>query len=1113
MSQDARHSCSAKDTIAFAEPHSSELSSEDRNDVALEAASSSPVWDPYLLLLPLAATGELLTRLVPRDGTWFSMAIETVSLFCILTLVLGGVRLIYASSTDRMVHRMALGSGGMFLTYNLLNYFDKWPALRGVALLDARNPVHNALENLTELGGVTLLLVAFCLAIREATATRARLVRERRDLASEVAERHRVERALRESEERYRLSFDGIQEGIAFYGLDMRPMFFNRPAADLVGYSPEELMRMDGRDLVPPEDWEMLVENHRKRILGEPVPRSYELRLVHRDGHVIPVEGCFDLIRRDGVAIGIQGIYRDITERVKAQEALRESKEHYRQLFEGISDCVYVIAADGRILTANERVEPQLGYSHEELLRLTYSDICAGKDREVSGVRIRSVLEHGEGRWESIRVRKDGGTFPVDVSAQRIQFQGQPAVMLISRDNTDRKRTEEALEALARGVSAGSGAEFFEQMVRNLAVALEVECALIATLDESNPDLAHSLTVHLSGEPGCSFTYQLQDTPCALAIEKEAYIHSENVAAAFPLDKRLARVSAECYMGARLTSSSGKPIGVLAAVGRGKLKNSKSAESLVRVFAARASAELERMRSAEALRMSEERLRTLFEGIDDALCVHDDEGRLMDCNAAACRRLGYARCELLSMRIQDIEKRPAKDGVLRRMAELVERGSLIFESEYVTHNGDVIPVDIHASRIEYSGRQAVLVVARDITERRRAEDERERLQAQIQQAQKLESLGILAGGIAHDFNNLLMGVLGNASLALMELPETSPARESLVQIEVAAQRAAELSKQMLAYSGKGKFIIQPVNLSALVEDMVHLLESSTPKKAVISCELAGEPPFIEADPSQLRQVIVNLVTNASDALGDMSGKIVVRTGTRHISRTDLKQVYIDEDLPEGRYAFLEVSDTGCGMDADTIAKVFDPFFSTKFTGRGLGLAAVLGIVRGHKGAISVSSALHKGSTFTVFFPLLERRPALVPQIRRAPAAWTSSGTVLLVDDEETVRTVTRRVLERAGFRVLLANDGMEGVEMFREHASELTLVLLDMTMPRMNGEQAFKLMKDVRSDVPVILSSGYNEPEALDHFAAEGLAGFIQKPYRAEELLQKMRSVLEVCRA
>ncbi len=403
----------------------------------------------------------------------------------------------------------------------------------------------------------------------------------------------------------------------------------------------------------------------------------------------------------------------------------------------------------------------------------------------------------------------------------------------------------------------------------------------------------------------------------------------------------------------------------------------------------------------------------------------------------------------------------------------------------------------------------------DITERKKIEEGRLEFERKLLQTQKLESLGILAGGIAHNFNNLLMAILGNAELALADLSPLSPARASLLEIEAATRRAADLARQMLAYSGKGRFVLERLDLNALVREMSHLLEVTLSKKAVLKYNFADPLPPIEGDPTQIRQVVMNLLTNASEAVGETSGMVALSTGAMTCDRAYLEALdpaaFAGDDAPppEGTYVFLEVADTGCGMDAETLRRAFDPFFTTKFTGRGLGLAAVLGIVRGHKGAVKVYSEPGRGTTFKVLFPAAEgaaEKPDAAAE--HLPPAWRGSGVVLVADDEETVRAITRRQLERLGFEVRTAADGEETLERFQAEAGRIACVLLDLTMPKLGGEEVFRELRRLRPDVRVILMSGYNEQDATQRFTGKRLAGFLQKPFRARELAAKLEEIL-----
>ncbi len=398
--------------------------------------------------------------------------------------------------------------------------------------------------------------------------------------------------------------------------------------------------------------------------------------------------------------------------------------------------------------------------------------------------------------------------------------------------------------------------------------------------------------------------------------------------------------------------------------------------------------------------------------------------------------------------------------------------------------------------------------ALDITEQVVAEDERRHLESQIQQAQKLESLGILAGGIAHDFNNLLVGILGNASLALLQLDPEHAAYESIAGVERAAQRAAELTRQLLAYAGKGRFVVEPIDASAAVQEMFALLRTAIGRGASIQLDLATGLPAIDVDATQFRQVVMNLITNASDALPEDGGLIRVHTRARDISAEYLATCVPGTNATPGLYVLIEVSDTGAGMDAATVARVFDPFFSTKFTGRGLGLAATLGIMRSHRGAIRVYSEPGRGTSFSLMFPAGANTPRVASPT--PPSPWQATGSVLVIDDDVNVLSVTAALLSRRGFTVTTVESGAEAVSIFRADPARFALVLLDLTMPGMDGQSTFRALRDLRKDVRVLLMSGYNEQEVTRLFVGRGLAGFLQKPFRAEELYERVVATLGI---
>lgn len=511
-------------------------------------------------------------------------------------------------------------------------------------------------------------------------------------------------------------------------------------------------------------------------------------------------------------------------------------------------------------------------------------------------------------------------------------------------------------------------------------------------------------------------------------------------------------------------------------------------------------------------RRAEERFRLAVESAPNAMVMVNSKGVIVMANALTEVWFGYSRDELIGRDVEVLVPDRFRRAHVRHRSSFFDAararsmgaGRDLFG---LRKNGSEFPVEIGINPIETSHGTYVLSAIVDITERRRAEEERKKLEAQVQHVQKLESLGVLAGGIAHDFNNLLVSILGNAGLALMELAPEAPARGTVEKIEAAALRTAELTKQLLAYSGKGRFQIQPINLSVMVEEMLHLLGVSISKKAHLRTRLAENLPSVEADVAQIQQVVMNLITNASEALGDRTGDIVVCTGTVNADRAYLSESVLDEQLPEGVYVFLEVSDTGCGMDKETQKKIFDPFFTTKFAGRGLGLAAVLGIIRGHGGSIKIYSEPGSGTAFKVLLPTSDKPASALPTAEDH-SAWKGNGTVLIIDDDEAVLGVAGRILEMKGFRILTAKDGRSGVEVFRARSGDITAVLLDMTMPDLSGEEVFRKIRSIRPDTKIILSSGYNEQETINRFSGKGLAGFVQKPYQPARLIEVVRAVL-----
>ncbi|HYW42940.1 MAG TPA: ATP-binding protein [Bryobacteraceae bacterium] len=481
--------------------------------------------------------------------------------------------------------------------------------------------------------------------------------------------------------------------------------------------------------------------------------------------------------------------------------------------------------------------------------------------------------------------------------------------------------------------------------------------------------------------------------------------------------------------------------------------------------------------AGETARVPADEWEAIFEAIRDGVALVDAEGRILRSNQSLARLLGRPAPELDGMACDELWSRlPREKQPFFRALESRRREAIELECDSRRLNISIDPM-FDAGGAPAGG----VLIAGDVTEKRRLEE-------QFRESQKFETIGTLAAGVAHDFNNLLTSIMGNASLVLEDLPADSPFSERLQDVLRAAERAAGLTHQLLAYSGKGGRYLQKVDLSGATRNCRDLIAASIPKKIALEVDLDSRLPRIEADVNQLQQVILNLVSNAAEAIGEQAGTIVVRTTS---------------DV--GELVCLEVRDTGCGMDAETRSRIFDPFFTTKFTGRGLGLAAVAGIARGHRASLHVTSAPGEGSTFRISFPAAEEPAPAVP-----PAAVESAaaGTILVVDDEDVVQRFARAALEAQGHKVLVASNGPEAIAQVRRNP-EIGLVLLDLTMPMMGGEEAIDGIVSARPGIRVVVSTGYDHAEAVARFREKPVAGFLQKPYTPRQLADQVQAVLD----
>ncbi len=866
----------------------------------------------------------------------------------------------------------------------------------------------------------------------------------------------------------------------------------NSSAERLLGYSKAEMSILLGADFIAPEvldatvaDWVSQVEEKGEFLI--------ETTWVRKDGQRIPVSIGGKPVMLDG-QLHFFVIGRDITERKRAEEELRFSEQRYRSLVEATTAVVWTRDADGGFVVPQPSWEKFTGQPWSEHKGFGWGEKIHPDDIErVLGVWKKACEElsfyETAGRVWSASLKEwrefEARAVPVlEADGSLREWVG------VIEDIAERTRTEESLrssEERFRGIfeHAPIGISVVDP-AKGLVLVNPLLCRMLGYTAAEMQDLSLQHLTHPDD-------MDLEERLTAELLAGESTW--------FTLEKRYIRKDGSVMWG-QLTASvfrdeAGKPT-----VGYGMVVDIS-----------------ERKRAEKALRESEERFRDLIAQSPVGTAIYAPDGCLTYLNPA--------QMKMLSVMPEVLERHLGHYNILQDQ-QVADGGLLPFIERGFAGEPAVLPsFHYNPLELEPSARDSlwvkvlvcpikdavgdvreVVLMFEDITEDKQAEEERLSLERQVQQAQKLESLGVLAGGIAHDFNNILTGLLGNADLAISDLPRHSPIRPLLYDIQRAGRRAADLTSQMLAYSGKGRFVVEDIDINALVQDMSSLLDSSISKKVSLSYELSGELPAVRADATQLLQIVLNLVSNASEAVGDKGGLVRVSTDTTECDRAFLDAASADEKLAEGRYVTIEVTDTGSGMDDETKAKVFDPFFTTKFTGRGLGLAAVQGIVRRHNGAILVESEPGKGSTFVVLLPALDHAAEAVAAGTKKENDWHGSGTVLVVDDEEAIRVVASRMLKRFGFSVLMASDGVEAIELFLERHDEIDCVLLDLKMPRMDGEETFNELRRIRNDVCVVLSSGFSEEECTARFSDKGLAGFVQKPYLLDDLREKLRNAV-----
>ncbi len=877
-------------------------------------------------------------------------------------------------------------------------------------------------------------------------------------------ERQRAETAHRLTQ----AAIDHARESVLGFQEDGRLIFVNQAACDGLGYTRNELLALQVTDIDPSLDEAAWAHIWREGHQGQGL--LIETTQRRKDGTFRPVEVSRNFFVFEGREVLFANV-RDISERQAAESALRFSEEKFSKAFHASPDAINITRiSDGTYLDVSEGFTRLLGWTREEAVGRSALDMGIWAEPSDRARMVALLRERGEfTNFEAPFRGRDGQVILGLMSGKRLEVEGEPCLLTFTRDITERKQAEAALRTTEQ----------------RLWTVLKNSQAVIFQLDpEGRFLLSEGLALARLGlKPGEVVGQS------ALEMYRE---HPQVVA-----QLRTALAGQECRAILRIRGL------VFDSIFRPVLNEERKLESVIGI-----STDVTQQQEAQEALMAE---RGLFVGGPVmVLRWRAEPGWPVDYASPNLQSLlGYDPMSLVSGQVPfDSLVHPEDLARIHGEAQqLRDRGNLYYEQEYrLRHaNGEYRWFhDFTSVAGKRPQHPYFLGYMMDITERRQAEEA-------LRQTQKLESLGILAGGIAHDFNNLLTAVLGNLNLAQLKLSEGNPVEVEpyLASMERAVLKAAELTKQMLAYSGRGHFMVQLHDLNQTVRELTHLLDVSISKKVTLRFDLDDDLPPIEADAVQIQQVVMNLVTNASDAIGDREGQIRIRTSLERLMGERLLEAALPgEELAPGPYVVLEVVDTGCGMNREVLDRIFDPFFTTKATGRGLGLSALLGILRGHHAGLGITSEPGRGSTFQLYFPAASSCLAEPAPATAETGSKGLRGRVLVVDDEELILETTAMALSAIGFEVVTARDGVEALAQVEAGREGLDLVLMDLTMPRMDGREAFLAMRQMAPGLPVVLSSGYTEQDSLKAFGGVEPAGFLQKPYQLQELRRVIQGVL-----
>jgi two-component system, cell cycle sensor histidine kinase and response regulator CckA len=933
-------------------------------------------------------------------------------------------------------------------------------------------------------------------------------------------ENARLFQAVQQAESQYRRLFESANDGIFVFDLNSRQILSANPKMmELLGVEADELDSLLPSKWAPPDIYQIYNE-HFNKILQQG-NHFFEVPFIDQTGRQRHWQISATIIEIDGKPV-INGLVRDTTESKQAEGILRQREEQFRVLAENVPGTIYLCKNEQNfpLLYINDGIEDLTGYPKERFLRqeIIYGDLIHPDDQSgfVSFLE-NSVqnqkktfhytyrIQHTSGEW---RWAEDVGGGVFDQEGNLLFLEG------IVSDITERVQAD-LLQKVVYHIAAVAHTdisldELYKSIHEALAPILNVQNFYIALYDEASGMIDFAYFVdRYDSNPGI---YKADKGLTGFVIQSNHFqllTHSQLLSYLKQGEVNVQGTLPRIWLGVPL-QLQGKAIGALVVQSYEESSAYSEQDAQFLTFVSEQIANVIERKQAEERRQQlsaeltqQTRLReAILATTPDNFLLCDLNGRFLFISNQILKYLNVSTDTVEGKTWQELEFSAAFGRLFDqdRKSVLQTRSSVTSEFQYViqevTREIELITNPVLDDKGEVT---LFVTTARDVTEKKQAA-------RAMNRAQKMESLGILAGGIAHDFNNLLVAMMSQTSLAQVHLSANHPAYTHVDKAVKAAEKAASLTRQLLAYSGGGQFTVKPINLNKLIQENIDLLKVAMPKHIILDLALKNQLPLIDADVAQLQQVVMNLLINAAEAIGEQEGTIQIQTAVRHTTAADsIFWRYTGNELPAGLYVSLRVQDSGSGMKNKTISKIFDPFFTTKFTGRGLGLAAVLGIIRSHKGGLHVNSETGKGTTFELLLPLSESLAAAY-QVKSTNNNSLVKGVVLVIDDEAAVREAVSDILEMEEIGVLTAANGNEGIAIYKEKGDSIDLVLLDLSMPGISGQDTFAALQKIDENVRILLSSGYSETNAIRGFNSPSLVGFLQKPYRLDvfiKLIQK----------